>query len=148
MTSIVPSALVRLGALLLALAPLGCGSSTTTAPQPAAMAVEGAGPAVETALVEACYACHSEHRRDPWYAKLAPSSWPSSARRVLDFSAWPAYAPEQRTAELAMIATAVRSGSMPPADYTFFNRAAKLGDAQKQAIIDWASRPQTATPAH
>lgn len=148
MTSTVPFHLVRLGALVLALATLGCGASTTTAPQPAAMAVEGANPAVQAALVDACYACHSEHRQDPWYAKLAPSSWPRSARRVLDFSAWPSYGPEQRAAELAMIATAVRSGSMPPGDYTFFNGAAKLGDAQKQAIIDWASRPQAAAPAH
>jgi heme-binding protein len=95
-------------------------------------------PAVERILVDSCYACHSDRRTDPWYAHLAPSSWSSRGRVVLDFSAWQSQPPEKQKAELAAISAVVRDGYMPLKDYTFFNRAAKLSDEQKQALVRWA----------
>ena len=47
---------------------------------------------------------------------------------------------------MAAIAAAVQTHRMPLKDYTFFNRAAKLGEAQRQRIIEWASAK--AQPAH
>jgi heme-binding protein len=129
----------------------GCSAARTSGLRAVAPAPPSAAsvddPEVRTLLVDACFPCHSGERADPWYAKLAPSSWTSGARRVLDFSEWASYDAPKRDAERAMIAAAVENGSMPPRDYTFFNGAAKLSEAERQAIIAWA-QPSPPLAAH
>lgn len=130
---------------------LGCGVSGTPrvrAPAPQTASASSTEDArVQKLLVDACYPCHSDERNDPWYAKLAPSSWTSRGRRVLDFSEWQNYDSQRRAGELAMIAAAVTIGSMPPGDYTFFNRGAKLTESDKQSIVDWVLRQAAAISA-
>jgi len=84
--------------------------------------------------------------RDPWYAHLAPSSWSSRGRAALNFDEWQGYDSAKRNAEIAAIVAVVQGGSMPLKDYTFFNGAAKLNEAQRQRIVQWASAE--AQPAH
>ena len=91
-------------------------------------------------LDRACFPCHSDDRRDPWYAKLAPSSWSTTgARRALNFSEWPRYDDERRARAVGAVATVVDAGTMPPADYTFFNHGAKLTTDEKQLLVRWAA---------
>jgi cytochrome c len=95
---------------------------------------------MEPLLVRSCYPCHSAERRDPWYAKIAPSSWSTTgARGVLDFSAWPTYDAAHRASAVEMIADAVERGTMPPADYTFFNHQARLDPGDRSAVEAWAA---------
>ena len=118
--------------------------STAPSPQPSTVATDRVAelhvddPAIRSMLVDACYACHSDQRTDPWYAHLAPSSWSSRGRELLNFSTWNTLPPEKRKAQLAAIAAVVRDGYMPLKDYTFFNGAAKLDDAKKQQLASWA----------
>jgi hypothetical protein len=117
--------------------------STGSSARPAEVAATSSEPRVKdpeirTLLVESCYACHSDHRTDPWYARLAPSSWSSRGRDKLDFSTWQSLAPDRQKAELAAIAAVVRSGYMPLKDYAFLNPAAKLDDAQRERLAHWA----------
>jgi hypothetical protein len=107
----------------------------------------GLDPTVAPVLARSCNPCHSADRRDPWFAKLAPSSWSTTgARETLDFSLWSTYDAERRATEAAMIADAVRRGTMPPADYTFFNHAARL-DADEQRLVDtWAAASESRAP--
>jgi heme-binding protein len=120
-------------------------AACATAPPAKPAAVDGAptvalDPIIEPVMARACYPCHSDVRRDPWYAKIAPSSWSlDGARRVLDFSQWDRYDAEHRTTAAAMIADAVARGSMPPADYTFFNHGARLEERDRQAVATWAA---------
>ena len=132
-------ALVAASALGAAL--VACSSSSS--PSPAAIESESFEPRVEdpetrALLVESCYSCHSDHRTDPWYARLAPSSWSSRGRDKLDFSTWQSLPPERRKAELVAIAAVVRSGYMPLKDYAFINPSAKLDDAQRERLARWA----------
>jgi mono/diheme cytochrome c family protein len=127
-------------------APL-CGAlvacSTSSSAGPAAIAGASSEPRVEdpetrALLVQSCYACHSDHRTDPWYARLAPSSWFNTGRDKLNFSTWQSLPPERQKAELAAIAAVVRSGYMPLKDYAFFYPGAKLDDAQRERLAHWA----------
>jgi hypothetical protein len=97
-------------------------------------------------LLNSCYPCHANERSDPWYAHLAPSSWSSRGRAALNFDEWQTYEPGKRNAEAAAIVAVVQNGDMPLKDYTFFNGAAKLNEAQRQRIVQWASTE--AQPAH
>lgn len=97
-----------------------------------------ADPDVEPLLVASCYPCHSSAPALPWLGRLAPSSWPGSARTVLDFSQWATYEPARRAAALNAIAAAVDGGGMPPADYTFFDSSAKLTGEERHRLAAWA----------
>jgi uncharacterized membrane protein len=134
-------------ACLFALAVLiaGCSSSQETASSSTNAVSNDAQ--VSTILQNACYECHSTAGTAPWYAKVSPTYLASnSARAALNFSDWQTYDADKRAAALKSIEQAVRAGSMPPGDYTALDHSARLGDEQKQALLNWASQP--AIPAH
>jgi len=144
---------MRIGAGLLGLGLLAaCATSPPIPPPAATTATARAGasldPTIEPLMTSACYPCHSDQRRDPWFAKIAPSSWSTKgARETLNFSAWSHYDEQTRATEIQMIADAVQKKTMPPADYTFFNHGARLNEEQRQVVVEWAARA-TAAPAH
>jgi len=128
---------------------LGCGSASGPA-APAAPPANASAAAAATlqppeALVTACYDCHSDQGASVWNVRLAPTYWfAGSARKDLDFSAWTQYDAGRRSAELLAIAKSVREGSMPPHDFKLLHPSAKLTDADKAAILAWASAAPTA----
>jgi hypothetical protein len=91
-------------------------------------------PATHTLAVRACYDCHSNRTRWPWYSRVAPISWVvahhvNEGRAALDFSD-PAAA--RVTADRA--ARAVADGAMPPFYYTWMHPGAALSPAERQAL--------------
>jgi mono/diheme cytochrome c family protein len=82
----------------------------------------------------ACFDCHSNETVWPWYASVAPLSWLSvnhvnEGRDELNFSEWPA----EETDE---IVETVLDGEMPTWDYMLLHPAARLSDADTQALAD------------
>jgi len=97
--------------------------------------------AVNSVVAGACAQCHSDEGRAPWYGDLAPSYWFSAgARKKLNFSDWPQLDRRKRAEALEAIEKVVESGDMPPWDYTFLDRSARLDAAQRQTVVDWAER--------
>jgi len=91
-------------------------------------------PRTRQLAVDACFACHSNLTRWPWYASVAPSSWLTQrdvdeGRRILNFSEWDR--PQQR----GEAAEAVRDGAMPPLQFKLLHREARLSDTEKQQLI-------------
>ena len=135
----------KIAAGLLSVGLLAACAASPPIPPPAATAAPatasaGLDPKVAPLMVSACYPCHSDQRRDPWFAKIAPSSWwTKGARKTLNFSAWSHYDVATRAVEIQMIADSVRKGTMPPADYTFFNHGARLNDEQRRVVLAWAA---------
>ena len=82
----------------------------------------------------ACFDCHSNETRWPWYAQLAPTSWllqshVDEGRRVLNFSEF------HKTFEEAHEAgETVRDRSMPPRSYLLFHPAARLSVAEREQL--------------
>ncbi len=107
------------------------------ASRPVIVAVD---PAVETVLARSCYPCHSAERRDPWFAKLAPSSWGiMGGRKAFDLSDWPRWDEARRRVAVDLIADTVHRGTMPPVDYAFLNSTARLDAADRSALEAWAA---------
>jgi hypothetical protein len=103
-----------------------------------------APPAVAVVLRRACYDCHSNETRWPWYARLAPASWlvahdVSEGRRELNFSTWGAYTPHARRKKLAKSVEEVDEGEMPPWYYTLVHRDARLDAVERAALRAWAA---------
>ena len=101
--------------------------------------------AIVLLLKRACYDCHSNQTRWPWYSFVAPASWAVSrhvieARQHLNFSEWEAYASDPQTAvhKLAEIADQVTSGKMAPWYYRIMHPASRLNRAERDELIRWA----------
>ena len=91
-------------------------------------------PRTRQLAVDACFACHSNQTRWPWYASVAPSSWLTQndvdeGRQVLNFSEW------DRPQEAGEAAEAVREGAMPPLQFKVLHPEARLSDTEKQQLI-------------
>ena len=95
-------------------------------------------PQTRALVVAACYDCHSNETKTPWYGKVAPVSWwltnhVNDGRAAVNYSEWdkPQGEGSRNSAET------VREGSMPPSYYTWFglHSKAKLTSAQRTALI-------------
>jgi hypothetical protein len=93
------------------------------------------------ALAErACFDCHSNHTKWPWYASLAPISWRiqhhvDEGREKLNFTAFDAG--NEKMADAAGEASeSITQGEMPPADYLLMHPEARLTASEKAALAN------------
>ncbi len=91
-------------------------------------------PGTRALALRACFDCHSNQTRWPWYSNVAPVSWLVQAdvdegRRVLNFSEWTrGFEEAQESGET------VRNQEMPPRSYLLLHPEAKLSDAERQQL--------------
>jgi hypothetical protein len=98
---------------------------------------------VQALLQRACYDCHSNETRWPWYSRVAPVSFliardVTEGRRELNFSTWSQYNERRKSRKLKEIAKQVEQGKMPQWYYVSLHPDAKLSPADRQLIIKWA----------
>jgi hypothetical protein len=96
-------------------------------------------------LRRACYDCHSNQTRWPWYSYVAPVSWfvtghVEHARRHLNFTEWPVSDLEEQEDLFEEIHEEVSEGNMPLWSYTLMHRDARLTVAERDLLLQWASR--------
>lgn len=88
----------------------------------------------------ACFDCHSNETRWPWYSYVAPVSWlvardVEEGREHLNFSEWdrPQHDAEEAAEELL-------EGEMPLWFYPLLHPAARLDETQKQTLATGLSK--------
>ncbi len=86
-------------------------------------------------VARACYDCHSNETRWPWYSNVAPISWliqrdVDNGREKLNFSEW-----DRPQREAHESAEKVREGEMPPRLYVALHLEAALSSSELQALI-------------
>ena len=104
-------------------------------------------PEVRQILATACYDCHSDHTRYPWYAEIQPVGWwladhIKDARRELNFSVFGSYPAKRQVKKLDALCDEVRDRTMPLKSYTVIHREARLTDTQVAALCQWAESVQ------
>lgn len=97
-------------------------------------------PRTEELVRRACFDCHSNETKWPWYSSVAPLSWRiqkhvDEGREHLNFSTF-----DRGQGEADEAAEVVRAGKMPLADYVLAHPRARLGATEKQALIDGLAR--------
>ncbi len=91
-------------------------------------------PRTRELTVRACFDCHSNETRWPWYAAVAPMSWIveydiANGRSVINFSEW------NRPYPLAVYSgLSVRTGGMPIAKYKLAHPEAQLTPEETEAL--------------
>ncbi len=104
-----------------------------------------AGPApVKAVLERACYDCHSNETRWPWYAYVAPMSWlvgdhVTHGRSELNFSEWRNLSAEDRAEMREEIYEEAAEGEMPPSDYLLLHSDAALSAEDLSTLRDWSA---------
>jgi len=102
-----------------------------------------APPEVQSLLRRACYDCHSNETRWPWYAYVAPISFLLSrdvkeGRREVNFSIWGQYNDRRKSRKFKEIVEQVETGKMPQWYYVLLHPEAKLAQTERESIIKWA----------
>jgi hypothetical protein len=99
---------------------------------------------VDTTLRKACYDCHSNNTRYPWYNNIEPVAWwlkshIDDGKRSLNFDAFASYKISRQYKKLKDIIDEIKQGDMPLSSYTFEHKDARLTDAEKETIYDWCN---------
>ena len=100
---------------------------------------------VQIVLKQACYDCHTNNTVYPWYNKIAPVSYRLAdhidhGKGEMNFSDWANYSIEKKAHKLEEVAQVLEENEMPLEEYTWTHEEARLTDAQRKAIIEWAKR--------
>ena len=99
-------------------------------------------PDVESIFARSCNDCHSNRTIWPWYSAVAPVSWLVAydvrhGRSALNFSEWRMADPKKKADTLEEVCKELTEKEMPGPIYPILHPAAKLTDADIQAVCRW-----------
>jgi hypothetical protein len=111
----------------------------------------GAPPEVAGMFRAACYDCHSEETRWPWYSYMAPISWQiaqdvNEGRRHVNFSDWPTKT-ELARKKIENMSDEIDDGDMPLKKYTLIHKDARLTADQRDELTQWLDAQAAALKA-
>jgi hypothetical protein len=106
------------------------------------LTTSGPPPPVVAMLHAACYDCHSNETKWPWYGRVAPMSWliaddVNEGRKNLNLSDWPADNPTRAAKRLENMSEQIDYRDMPPKKYTAIHVNARLTESQRKELTDW-----------
>ena len=94
-------------------------------------------------LQAACFDCHSNHTKYPWYSKITPVNWwlnhhIEEGKRELNFSNFAKGSFKRKSKKLEETAEQVKKHEMPLDSYLWIHPEARLTEPQRKMIVDWA----------
>lgn len=106
------------------------------------LAVTNPTPELQSLVKNACYDCHSNHTRYPWYSEVAPFSYiiaehVKDGKKHLNFSEWDAYSMKKKAHKLEEFVEEVKEKHMPLDSYTWLHNDAKLSEEQITKLTNW-----------
>jgi hypothetical protein len=98
---------------------------------------------VKLILKEACFDCHSDATRYPWYNNITPVNYwlrghIDHGKKHFNVSKWEGNSIKRKNHKFEELIEMVENKSMPLNSYTWTHREAKLTDTQIKSIVDWA----------
>lgn len=93
-------------------------------------------------LKTACYDCHSNNTRWPWYSKVAPVSYVvahhvEEGREHLNFSEWGTYSEGKAEHKLEECIEEIKEGEMPMWGYVALHSDADLTDEEMEQLVNY-----------
>jgi Haem-binding domain len=97
---------------------------------------------VEQTLINACYDCHSNNTKYPWYSNIQPAAWwlndhIKDGKKHLNFDEFTTYRIARQYKKLEECIDETKEGEMPLESYTLIHKNAVLTDAEKLALATW-----------
>jgi hypothetical protein len=108
-----------------------------------------APPDVAAMFRAACYDCHSDETRWPWYSYVAPMSWQiaddvNQGRRHVNLSEWPVDKPNVARKKIEDMSDEIDDGDMPMKKYTLIHKDARLTSQQRDTLTQWLNTQASA----
>ena len=102
----------------------------------------GVPDSVNQILREACYDCHSNNTRYPWYTNIQPVGWILAGhikrgKSKLNFSEFNSYSNRRKVSKLKEIANQIEDNEMPLSSYKLMHKKARLSTMEKNLIVSW-----------
>ena len=98
---------------------------------------------IKTVLRNACYDCHSNNTRYPWYTNVQPVGWLlakhiKDGKAALNFNEFNTYSERRQSSKFKAIYNSVKDGSMPIPSYMWLHHDAKLTQQEKALLLQWS----------
>jgi hypothetical protein len=98
---------------------------------------------VDVILKKACNDCHSNNTVYPWYARVQPVAWwldrhIREGKKHLNFDEYTNRKARSQYHLMEETIEMVKEEEMPLPSYTWTHRDARLSDAEKKGVTDWA----------
>ncbi|MGB4847865.1 MAG: heme-binding domain-containing protein [Saprospiraceae bacterium] len=110
---------------------------------------------VDTIFVKACNNCHTNKTDYPWYVNIQPVAWwlanhVNEGKQKLNFSTFTSRRIAFQNHKFEDIVEQIKKKEMPLPSYTWLglHPEAKITDAERQLIIDWATAQMDTLKAH
>ncbi|MCG7501881.1 heme-binding domain-containing protein [Tenacibaculum sp. Mcav3-52] len=102
---------------------------------------------VHKILKTACFDCHSNLTRYPWYSSITPVNYwladhVNHGKEELNFSEWATYSLKRKEHKMKEVWEEVEKGKMPLDSYTWMHADARLSKEEVQQITEWAKSVQ------
>ena len=99
-------------------------------------------PQIAALFRAACYDCHSNRTRWPWYSRVAPVSWQiahdvNDGRAQLNLSDWPLGNPKRAWKKMEDMSEEISQREMPLKKYAWIHADARLSANQRAALTQW-----------
>lgn len=103
---------------------------------------------VKMILKTACFDCHSDVTKYPWYNNITPVNfWLDDHIRHgkgdFNVSKWDEYSNKKKDHKLEELAEEVEEGHMPLPSYTWVHKDAILSQEQIEAVEEWVKKART-----
>jgi hypothetical protein len=97
---------------------------------------------VHLILKTACFDCHSDYTRYPWYNAITPVNYwladhVDHGKGELNFSNWAEYSLKRKDRKLEEVMDLIKKKEMPLESYTWTHKDAILSDEQIENVMAW-----------
>jgi len=96
-------------------------------------------------LKAACYDCHSNQPKYPWYFNFAPINWSIAehiehGRGEMNFSEWATFSTRKKEHKLEEMIEEVEEGHMPLASYLTMHPEARITEERLEMLKAWVNQ--------
>ena len=107
---------------------------------------------VQAIAKKACYDCHSNNTVYPWYSNVQPLAWwindhVKEGKEEFNYSEFTTYSPKRARHKLEEVGEQINEHEMPLNSYTWIHAEARLTDAERKVLTDWAMATRESIPA-
>jgi len=108
---------------------------------------------VHQIVKNACYDCHSNNTRYPWYANVQPIGWwlaghIKNGKRKLNFDEFASLSPRRQYRRFKEIEEQLNTNEMPLPSYTLVHQSAIISPEGKKEVIQWCEAMRDSMRAH
>lgn len=98
----------------------------------------------KTVLVKACYDCHSNNTRYPWYTNFQPVHWWLNkhiveGKKNINYDEYTNRPLRYQYHKMEETVEMIKEGEMPFNSYKWTHKDARLTETEKNALIGWAN---------